>query len=164
MKKSLVPIIVIAMLGLSGLIFLRSEQNTTRPQSATTQPAKMPVTQSEPLSHDHPHSHSRIPAYLTDSSDLKNLAPTLAPEQFAGKVRLAYQIVREIPEIIAQLPCFCYCDESFGHKSLYTCFESDHSAHCAMCVNEALMAYHLKRDQNLDATEIRERIIEIFSK
>jgi hypothetical protein len=46
-----------------------------------------------------------------------------------------------------------------GHKSLYSCFQDDHAAQCATCVNEALLALKLEKEQKLTAPEIRERII-----
>ena len=105
---------------------------------------------------------ARVPAYMTDAKAIEALGPTLPPEQFFGKAREAYQVAREIPETIAQLPCYCYCDESFGHKSLYTCYESDHSAHCAMCITEALTAYRLQKEEGLSPAQVRERIIQEF--
>jgi hypothetical protein len=105
---------------------------------------------------------ARVPAYITDGKALASLGPTLPPEQFFGKAREAYQIVREIPQTIAQLPCYCYCDEGHGHKSLYTCYESDHSAQCATCIQEALLAYRLQKEQGLTPAQIRDRIIQEF--
>jgi hypothetical protein len=89
---------------------------------------------------------------------------TLDPNLFAGKTRQAYQVAQEIPDTLAQLPCYCYCDQGFGHKSLHSCYEDDHSAHCSTCVDEALMAYQLQTVQKLGPAQIRERIIEEFSK
>jgi hypothetical protein len=43
-------------------------------------------------------------------------------------VSQAYRIAREIPEVLAQQPCYCNCGESFGHGSLLDCFASDHGA------------------------------------
>jgi hypothetical protein len=40
----------------------------------------------------------------------------------------AYRIAREIPEVLAQQPCYCYCGESFRHRSLLDCFATDHGA------------------------------------
>jgi hypothetical protein len=116
----------------------------------------------KPLMKPHRTQAARVPAYVTDGKVLANLGPTLPPEQFFGKAREAYQIVREIPQTIAQLPCYCYCDEGFGHKSLYTCYESDHSAQCATCIQEALLAYRLQKDKGLSPAQIRERIIQEF--
>jgi hypothetical protein len=105
----------------------------------------------------------RIPAFQS-AEGAKNLPPTLAPELFQGTVRTAYQIVREIPETIAQLPCYCHCDLSAGHKSLYSCFVDDHGANCGVCMNEAMTAYKLQKEQKLTPAQIREKIIEEYSK
>jgi hypothetical protein len=104
-----------------------------------------------------------VPAFQTDAASLNNLGPTLASEKFAGKTKAAYIAVKEIPRTIAQLPCYCHCDEGFGHKSLYSCFQDDHAAHCAVCVDEALLAYRLEKEEKLKPEEIRERIIAEYS-
>jgi hypothetical protein len=104
----------------------------------------------------------RIPAFQTAES-AKNLPATLSPDLFQGSVRSAYAAVREIPEIIAQLPCFCHCDRSFGHKSLHTCFVDDHGADCGVCSNSALLAYRLHKEQKLNPEQIREKIIAEYS-
>jgi hypothetical protein len=100
-----------------------------------------------------------VPRFATSAADLKNLPPVLSAAQFTGKTRMAYAAVKEIPQTIAQLPCYCYCDEGFGHKSLQTCFVDDHAAHCAVCVEEALLAYKLQKEDRLTPAQIRERII-----
>jgi hypothetical protein len=108
------------------------------------------------------HSHGapgRVPRYAKSSADLKNLPPVLPASQFTGMTRMAYAAVKEIPQTIAQLPCYCHCDEGFGHKSLQTCFVDDHAAHCAVCVEEALLAYKLQKEERLTPAQIRERII-----
>ena len=108
------------------------------------------------------HSHGapgRVPRFAATKADLKNLPPVLSAAQFTGKTRLAYIAVKEMPETIAQLPCYCHCDEGFGHKSLQTCFVDDHAAHCAVCVEEALLAYKLQKEERLSPAQIRERII-----
>lgn len=104
----------------------------------------------------------RLPAHFDYPPPLSSLAPTLDPNDFVDeKVRAAYQAAREIPQTIAQLPCFCYCDESFGHKSLHSCYESDHSTGCSTCLDEALMARQLKRE-GLGDEQVRARIIATF--
>jgi len=113
--------------------------------------------------HATPQSTSQVPAYLEAGPNLAQLGPTLPPDEFYGKTRAAYKAVREIPRTIAQLPCYCHCDRGFGHKSLHSCFEDDHAAHCAVCVDEALMAYHLEKDDQLSPEQIRARIIAEFS-
>jgi hypothetical protein len=103
-----------------------------------------------------------VPAYFKTAPSRASLGPTLAPENFTGPTREAYRAVREIPVTIAQMPCYCHCDRSIGHKSLYSCFEDDHAAHCAVCVEEALLALKLEKEEKLTAPQIRERINQTF--
>lgn len=53
------------------------------------------------------------------------LPETLDPNLIKGEDRKGYQIAKEIPEILAQLPCFCGC-EAVGHENLLDCFVQDH--------------------------------------
>jgi hypothetical protein len=55
------------------------------------------------------------------------LPKTLDPSLFKGKAKQAYQIAREIPQVLAQMPCFCEC-EAFGHENLLDCFIDHHGA------------------------------------
>lgn len=105
----------------------------------------------------------RVPAHFEAAPSLSSLAPTLPPERFTGPTKEAYAAVREIPQTIAQLPCYCYCDEEHGHKSLHSCFEDAHAGSCAVCVKEALLAYRLEKEEKLTAAQIRERIIAMYS-
>jgi len=125
----------------------------TRPSGsqADTNP-NMPVAQSQ----------ARVPAYQ-DAKGAINLPATLQPEQFIGPTRDAYRAVKEIPETIAQLPCYCHCDKSIGHKSLYSCFQDTHASQCTVCVSEALLAYNLQKS-GVSPAQIRERIIAQYSR
>lgn len=104
----------------------------------------------------------RVPAFQIDAASLNSLVPTLAPDKFTGKQRAGYQAAKEIPKTIAQLPCYCYCDQGFGHKSLHSCFVDDHAAHCDVCINEALLAYKLQKEERMKPEQVRARIIEIY--
>ncbi|MBK9214995.1 MAG: hypothetical protein IPM59_05260 [Chloracidobacterium sp.] len=99
-----------------------------------------------------------VPAYQSKDS-IQKLNPTLSPDLFQGETRAAYAAVRAIPKTIAQLPCFCRCDKSVGHKSLYSCFEDDHGANCGICMNSALKAYKLEKEQKMSVEEIRAELI-----
>jgi hypothetical protein len=55
------------------------------------------------------------------------LPRTLDPNLFKGKARQAYQVAKEIPEVLAQMPCLCEC-EAFGHENLLDCFVDRHGA------------------------------------
>ncbi|HEV2860487.1 MAG TPA: CYCXC family (seleno)protein [Pyrinomonadaceae bacterium] len=114
--------------------------------------------------HDAGHSHgaegsNETPAFITDAAQLKELKPTLPPERFQGMQRLGYIAAREIPQTLAQLPCYCHCDKGFGHKSLQSCFVDDHAAHCAVCIEEALLALRLQKQEGMSPEQVRQRII-----
>lgn len=53
--------------------------------------------------------------------------PTLDPARFVGKVALAHQVAREIPDILDQLDCYCGCEAHAGHKSLLSCYTDGHA-------------------------------------
>lgn len=145
----------IAVLLVAAVLIVNSA-NTNKP----ARPASNTVASQTPASdHNHPHPKvKRVPAFEV-APTRASLAPTLDPERFTGLTRDAYRAVRQIPVTIAQLPCYCHCDEGFGHKSLYSCFEDEHAAHCAVCVNEALLALALEKEQKLSPAEIRARIV-----
>ena len=167
MKKNWFLLAGIALVVVAAVLIVNSA-STNKPtpigaysgsNNKPTTPA--PASQSHD-GHDHPPKTSgvkNVPAFLTVAPSRGSLAPTLDPDRFTGATREAYRAVRQIPVTIAQLPCYCHCDEGYGHKSLYTCFEDDHAAHCAVCVNEALLALTLERDQKMSAAQIRDRIV-----
>jgi hypothetical protein len=107
-------------------------------------------------------SEPRVPQFYQAAPS--SLPPVLPAARFIGKTNAAYKAVSEIPETIAQLPCYCHCDKAHGHKSLYSCFETDHAASCAVCVDEALLAYRLEKEEKLKPDQIRDRIITQYSR
>ena len=146
----------------------RRADSRTRPShqssDANARPATVPPAEAAHSGHSHGQPSTRVPAYAKTAAELADLPPTLDPEAFAGKARAAYLAVSEIPQTIAQLPCYCYCDEGHGHKSLHTCFVDNHASHCAVCVEEALLAYSLHKEGQLTPEQIRERIVAQFSR
>ncbi len=75
----------------------------------------------------------------------------------AADVARVYANAKEIPGILDGLYCYCECAHNFGHRSLLTCFESDHGANCEVCLREAALAFELhKQGKTLD--EIRTQI------
>lgn len=106
-------------------------------------------------------------ASCTSKDDVKSLRggetrATLSPTEFTGETARAYQIAKEIPEVLDSLYCYCECEKHFGHKSLLTCYVDDHAAHCDICMNEAFMAYELHR-QGKDIKSIRSAVDARFS-
>jgi len=157
MKKNWLLIGGIVLLLLAAVLMVSSSNS---PADSTANHNSM----SHPAApHDHATSSQAIPAHFEVAPSRSSLGPTLAPEKFSGITRDAYRAVREIPVTIAQLPCYCHCDKGFGHKSLYSCFEDEHAAHCAVCVNEALLALKLEKEQKLTPAQIRETIVAEFS-
>ena len=163
MKKNWFLLGGIALLVVAAVLIVNSaSSNKPTPIGSNNKPTTPGATAKSHDGHDHPPKTSgvkNVPAFLTVAPSRGSLAPTLDPERFTGATREAYRAVRQIPVTIAQLPCYCYCDQGFGHKSLYSCFEDDHAAHCAVCVNEALLALTLERDQKMSPAQIRERIV-----
>lgn len=153
MKNKLLVVIILLLTGsVVGLIAMRRNVGDAPRLGAPTSNIPHPVAEKSP----------RVPAYQS-AEQSRQLGATLEPSQFFGKAREAYQIAKKIPSTLAQLPCYCHCDQSFGHKSLHTCFEDDHASHCAVCVDEALMAYQLQTEEKLTPDEVRTRIIENYS-
>lgn len=81
-----------------------------------------------------------IPAYYTRVEDAQPLPATIDPAVFKQtEVKEAYQTAKEIPRVLVQQPCYCYCQRR-GHRGLLDCFKTDHAASCDICVKEALLA------------------------
>ena len=146
--------------GPAAMPWAKNHETTTQSKTRTANP--QPSTSQSETAHTHSHAAGQVPAFQTPSQATQ-LPPTLAPGQFVGKAREAYIVAREIPQTLAQLPCYCHCDQSFGHKSLQTCFVDDHASHCAVCVDEALLAYRLQKEQKMSPEQVREIIIEKYS-
>src|SRR5262245_4992960 len=152
-KKNLLILIAVAALVLGLILLKQRDQKGSKTTKATAATAT-------PMIHN--GSPQRVPAHYQAAPPITELRATLPPTNFVGKAREAYEAVRQAPQLIAQMPCYCHCDRSLGHKSLHSCFEDDHAATCATCIQEALTAYALQK-QGLSPEKIRERIIAEFS-
>jgi hypothetical protein len=159
--KTKVLLVLILVLGVSLAALVIGQSDRRAPKSDKRAPIASDPGDSR-AGHSHTHSPERVPAF-EKAPQAANLAATLAPSQFIGKSREAYKVAKEIPETLAQLPCYCHCDQSFGHRSLHTCFVDDHASQCAVCVDEALLAYRLQKDRGLNPEQVREVIIEKYS-
>lgn len=103
---------------------------------------------SEAAAHHHPEPEPGVTA--------EKVVPA---ERYAGYGRIAdvYTMAAAIPGVLDGLYCHCECSEHAGHRSLLSCFESDHGANCDVCLSEAELAYRMTRDgKSLD--EIRATI------
>ena len=55
----------------------------------------------------------------------------------------AYAAARNAAATLDAVYCYCDCSKHAGHRSLLTCFESDHGAYCDICMGEAMLANQL---------------------
>jgi Protein of unknown function with PCYCGC motif len=76
-----------------------------------------------PPASDEAKAFKVLKAKMTDPRT--GLPKTLDPNLIKGEDRNGYQIAKEIPEILAQLPCFCGCG-AVGHENLLDCFVDEH--------------------------------------
>jgi uncharacterized protein with PCYCGC motif len=155
MKTKYLILIVVLLVAVAALFVTRG--------SRPNEPVPRPPLVEKQVTPPPDTASALVPAHYEQAPSLRSLGPTLAPEKFPGKTREAYHVAKDIPQTLAQLPCYCHCDRGMGHKSLHSCFEDDHAAHCATCTDEALMAYRLQKEQHLSAKQIREQIIAQFS-
>jgi hypothetical protein len=111
------------------------------------------IRQSEPA-----EKQIRVPAYHTSAPE-SGLQPVLSPGSFKDNLtRNAYFAAGKIPDVLYQIPCYCYCDRIHGHKSLRDCFITKHAASCSVCQREALYAYE-QRKQGKSVVQIRKGIM-----
>ena len=88
---------------------------------------------------------------------------TMSPGHFIGKTGRAYKSAKENPGLLDKIYCYCKCQDSFGHKSLLTCFVDRHGSQCGVCMDEALMASDLRKKGYGDE-EIVKKVNAKFSK
>jgi Protein of unknown function with PCYCGC motif len=86
------------------------------------------------------YSLSEPPQTDTRASLPKPNITTLDPAKFTNRTKLAYEAAREVPEVLAQLPCYCGCMSGFGHRNNLDCFHDEHGVECTMCQQIALDA------------------------
>lgn len=162
MNKKITLLMIILVLGVVVVGLIRYQSATERKTPDKTAATTESAVETAAAHASHTSQPARVPAYQTAAAS-KDLGPTLAPDKFIGKTREAYRVAKQIPATLAQLPCYCECDRGFGHKSLHSCFEDDHASHCAVCVDEALLAYKLQTQNKMTPEQVRQRIIEKYS-
>jgi len=106
-----------------------------------------------------PPGPDQVPAHFERVEDAMPFPQTLDPAEFKiSTIREAYSVARELPEVLVQQPCYCYCQRQ-GHRSLLDCFRDLHATSCDICINEARLAGRLHR-QGKTADEIQTAIIQ----
>ncbi|MGH7570139.1 MAG: CYCXC family (seleno)protein [Gemmatimonadales bacterium] len=69
----------------------------------------------------------------------------------------AYVAARAAPATLDGVYCYCDCSKHSDHRSLLTCFESEHGAHCDICMGEGVLAAQLA-SQGTSLQDIRQAI------
>lgn len=95
----------------------------------------------------------------TPPLDLDDVPPNIADH---------YRFAVTHQDVYDDIPCFCGCEKSIGHRNLTDCFvRSDgtgwdaHAAGCAVCIDESVAVRRLMADGAATAT-IRQSIIADF--
>lgn len=148
----------IGVLMLGGAFFLYA--------SLTEGPPTAPASSSSSIGHDHAASvkdpgQTQKFRYFEDPAEAHPLPVTLPPSGFINKgIANTYRIAKEIPEVLAQQPCLCGCDNtSDDHRSLLDCYVDDHASTCLVCMKEAVLAEQMI-DIGKSAKDVREAILE----
>ena len=127
-----------------GFVFLIT-LTMTAPWASTQEEARVPAFNPGP-----PAKGTKLPPILPK----ENLWGENA--QYAYQTH-AYELAAKIPNVIHQMPCYCYCDR-MGHNSLHSCFEGSHGAECGTCLKELYYTYDQAKKKKTPA-QIRQGII-----
>jgi hypothetical protein len=94
--------------------------------------------------------HGKHPEPRAGITGEKVLTGAAIPRTF-GAVE-AYAAAKSAAATLDGVYCYCDCSQHAGHRSLLTCFESDHGSHCDICMEEATLAAQLAgRGTSLDS-------------
>ena len=98
-----------------------------------------------------------IPAYHAAPPNAP-LPPTLPASDFTDpRVQTAYAMASKIKKVLYQEPCYCRCDKTLGHTSLYSCYAGTHASVCETCLMEGIFTY-LETKKGKTPGEIRAMI------
>lgn len=76
-------------------------------------------------------NHQYASAQKESSLRMGETRATLDPNMFSeARVKRAYQVAKEIPQVLDSIYCYCHCEESpaFRHKSLLSCYVDTHAS------------------------------------
>src|SRR3954463_6328389 len=86
----------------------------------------------------------------------EKILPNFAVPKNPGALE-AYAAARSAAATLDGVYCHCDCSKHAGHRSLLSCFESDHGAFCDICMGEAMLASGMAK-QGKSLTDIRAAI------
>jgi len=100
------------------------------------------------------------PFHPEPRAEAATLSETVMPASFFAenpRVLQTYQRARGIPAVLDGIYCHCRCKEERGHRSLLTCFQSQHGSGCDVCLGEAELAEAMAA-QGKNLQEIRAQV------
>ena len=109
---------VIVVAAVSSAYFLVSQSSSSEGQ---TEPARSSETESVSSS---PSLRNR----LVLPAQPQSVRPvTLSPNIYSDpEVRRAYQVAKEVPEVLEHMACYCGCYQDAGHRNNLDCFKDSH--------------------------------------
>jgi len=123
MKPKNAILVVLAVTVGAALYFAGRDAKRSEPVPAPVPVAQQPATQQPTAAPE-----TRVPPFHPSAEAARPLPKILPPEQFSiPVVARAYRVAQRIPEVLAQQPCYCWCDK-YGHGSLVDCFATEHGA------------------------------------
>ncbi len=148
-RKSLPSSVVLAGLLLLFAAGAAAQQPATpkaKKVAAQSHPAEPPVVRLPgiPAYHAAP-PHAPLPATLP-ASDFTD-----------PRVQTAYAMAARIKNVLYQEPCYCRCDKTLSHTSLYSCYAGTHASVCETCLMEGIFTY-LETKKGKSPGEIRAMI------
>jgi len=78
-----------------------------------------------------------------------------------------YELARANPDVYAQVPCFCGCQEMLAHRNLEDCFVTpdggweSHASGCQICIQESQMLMRMM-GRDMGAGMMADRVIAEF--
>lgn len=145
--------VALLVLGAGVFLYALNQDAPAAPQASSSTAAARQAPEAAPA-----HSHEY--RYFETPEDAHPLPVTLPPSSFASPaIARSYAIAKEIPEVLAQQPCLCGCDNpSDDHRSLLDCFIDGHASTCMVCMKEAVYAKQMT-NAGKSATWIRDAIV-----
>lgn len=118
----------------------------------------------------HQHQHVAASGDLQEATASIQVLPSFL-DGASEKLTLAYQAAALLPEALQQIPCYCGCGESAGHKSNFNCFIAeikedevvwdDHGTRCGICVDIALVTANMLKEGQSPA-DIKKHVDELY--
>jgi Protein of unknown function with PCYCGC motif len=102
-----------------------------------------------------------------DRASSTSTGVTVALSALPSEMAAMYQYAAAHREAFAEIPCYCGCDRSLGHRNLEDCFVNAdgswdaHAAGCGVCTVESTMAKALL-DEGTDVAVVRQKIIDRY--